>query len=298
MDEDELLLASEEGKKLTSKERRQLRNKVSARAFRSRRKEYIGQLEGEVAVKVQEANDLRVQNQQLREENTRLTDLTRMLLSSQAFSGFLQELSQSGLPPPNIQKNVQQPKPASTQPQPQVIKKDVPAAGSAQQMQHQQPQIGMALIPETHVDFSVLQPSNGWMNTLSTNDFQVYAVTELPQPPVLDMEGLSPKMTSNKDSSKQSKNVPQLSPRPSTDSIRSPAELNKIDDSIVLDPTTFSLYFPRSTSQVDLYYPKASAINEQLVESSNEDKMEVLKKMCCDLDDTCEKLAGFMAHMV
>ncbi|GAM91588.1 hypothetical protein ANO11243_096400 [Dothideomycetidae sp. 11243] len=39
MDEDERLLASEEGKKLSSKERRQLRNKVSARAFRSRRKD-------------------------------------------------------------------------------------------------------------------------------------------------------------------------------------------------------------------------------------------------------------------
>lgn len=38
MDADEKLLASEEGKKLSSKERRQLRNKVSARAFRSRRK--------------------------------------------------------------------------------------------------------------------------------------------------------------------------------------------------------------------------------------------------------------------
>ena len=38
MDEDERLLASEAGKKLSSKERRQLRNKVSARAFRSRRK--------------------------------------------------------------------------------------------------------------------------------------------------------------------------------------------------------------------------------------------------------------------
>lgn len=37
-DDDERLLNSEEGKKLTSKERRQLRNKVSARAFRSRRK--------------------------------------------------------------------------------------------------------------------------------------------------------------------------------------------------------------------------------------------------------------------
>merc|ERR1712169_41504 len=45
MVEDERLLASEEGKKLSSKERRQLRNKVSARAFRSRRKEYITQLE-------------------------------------------------------------------------------------------------------------------------------------------------------------------------------------------------------------------------------------------------------------
>jgi len=38
MDDDERLLASDEGKKLSSKERRQLRNKVSARAFRSRRK--------------------------------------------------------------------------------------------------------------------------------------------------------------------------------------------------------------------------------------------------------------------
>lgn len=38
MDEDERLLASEEGKNLTPGQRRQLRNKVSARAFRSRRK--------------------------------------------------------------------------------------------------------------------------------------------------------------------------------------------------------------------------------------------------------------------
>jgi len=44
MDEDERLLASEEGKKLTSKERRQLRNKVSARAFRSRRKGKNGRI--------------------------------------------------------------------------------------------------------------------------------------------------------------------------------------------------------------------------------------------------------------
>jgi hypothetical protein len=43
MDEDERLLNSEEGKKLSPKERRQLRNKVSARHFRKRRKgKHIG----------------------------------------------------------------------------------------------------------------------------------------------------------------------------------------------------------------------------------------------------------------
>ncbi|KZZ94059.1 bZIP transcription factor, bZIP-1 [Ascosphaera apis ARSEF 7405] len=106
MDEDERLLASEEGKKLSSKERRQLRNKVSARAFRSRRKEYIGQLEGEVAAKTNEANDLRMHNRALVEENARLTELTRMLLSAPQFASFLNEYSD--IPPPSQNQTQQQ----------------------------------------------------------------------------------------------------------------------------------------------------------------------------------------------
>merc|ERR1712230_262179 len=109
MDEDERLLASEEGKKLSSKERRQLRNKVSARAFRSRRKEYIGQLEGEIAVKVNENTDLRNQNRALMEENTRLSDLTRMLLSSPSFSGFLDTLASNPAAAQTAQAVQQQP---------------------------------------------------------------------------------------------------------------------------------------------------------------------------------------------
>jgi len=89
MDDDERLLASEEGKKLSSKERRQLRNKVSARAFRSRRKEYISQLEGELQVKTQEADELQFDNDALRAENAQLTDLARMLLSQPAFNKVL-----------------------------------------------------------------------------------------------------------------------------------------------------------------------------------------------------------------
>lgn len=93
MDEDERLLASEEGKKLSSKERRQLRNKVSARAFRSRRKEYIGQLEGEVAVKAQEVTTLKTENTALTEENARYRALIQTLLRHPSFTPFIEDLS-------------------------------------------------------------------------------------------------------------------------------------------------------------------------------------------------------------
>jgi len=93
MDEDERLLASEEGKKLSSKERRQLRNKVSARAFRSRRKEYIGQLESEVAGKATENVELRRKLNTVEAENKSLKDLTRMLLASPQFSSFLDQMN-------------------------------------------------------------------------------------------------------------------------------------------------------------------------------------------------------------
>ncbi|KAJ2626985.1 hypothetical protein H4R22_004598 [Coemansia sp. RSA 1290] len=66
-------------KNLTSKERRQLRNKISARNFRVRRKEYISNLEAEVRMHKEEADGLRRElsaskkdNVQLREELQRL----------------------------------------------------------------------------------------------------------------------------------------------------------------------------------------------------------------------------------
>ncbi|EMC92123.1 hypothetical protein BAUCODRAFT_276951 [Baudoinia panamericana UAMH 10762] len=115
MDEDERLLASEEGKKLSSKERRQLRNKVSARAFRSRRKEYIGQLEGELAHKTQECNDLRQQNVGLLQENDRYRGLIETLLRHPAFHPFINDLSKDpsvlGMPQSQMQAPPQQPAP-------------------------------------------------------------------------------------------------------------------------------------------------------------------------------------------
>ncbi|KAH8714220.1 hypothetical protein BGZ61DRAFT_448675 [Ilyonectria robusta] len=156
MDEDERLLASEEGKKLSSKERRQLRNKVSARAFRSRRKEYITQLEAEIANKVNENGDLRTQNRALMDENKRLSDLTRMLLSSPSFSNFLDHLSSN----PATMNQTPQLKAEAQQQQQAQQPKDVNPYGSQQSQQ----QIGMAMIPEQSMDFSMLSIDNSAYN--------------------------------------------------------------------------------------------------------------------------------------
>ncbi|KJZ71971.1 hypothetical protein HIM_08651 [Hirsutella minnesotensis 3608] len=186
MDEDERLLASEEGKKLSSKERRQLRNKVSARAFRSRRKEYITQLESEIASKVNENGDLRAQNRSLLEENKRLSDLTRMLLASPSFSNFLDHMSTN----PAAMSSAPQVK---VEPQTQVqgqtsIRKDVnPYSGQNSQQQ----QIGMAMIPEQPVDFSMLS-----IDSSANYIFQprVYVV-DTPELPAIDSSVLSGKTT-------------------------------------------------------------------------------------------------------
>ncbi|KAJ2008329.1 hypothetical protein H4R26_000272 [Coemansia thaxteri] len=61
-------------KSLSSKERRQLRNKISARNFRVRRKEYISNLEAEVRMHKEEADKLRSELAVSRKDNTMLRE--------------------------------------------------------------------------------------------------------------------------------------------------------------------------------------------------------------------------------
>lgn len=296
MDDDERLLNSEEGKKLTSKERRQLRNKVSARAFRSRRKEYITQLEAEVAAKNQEAAELRVQNRQLMEENTRLTDLTRMLLSSQSFSGFLQELSNSG-----VQQNTTSYQPAQSQPQPQVTRKDIPSHEAARQTQNHgnQMQVGMTFVPETHLDMSAFDGSSMWNSVLPSNDFQVFAVTELPEPPKIDFSHLSGKPDATKpvscEPSKQCAPCVSSHPIESSDKI---AEITiTVDASADLyDQPAVAISVPRELS---LTLAKAAVASEILSASNSSssthgNSWSELQNSIATLDDICDRLSEMM----
>ncbi|KAK4514604.1 uncharacterized protein ATC70_002203 [Mucor velutinosus] len=70
--EDDMHHSNSSLKQMTSKERRQLRNKISARNFRVRRKEYITQLEEKVSDHEKTIKDLKKENEKLRQANQEL----------------------------------------------------------------------------------------------------------------------------------------------------------------------------------------------------------------------------------
>ncbi|KAI9737616.1 MAG: hypothetical protein M1818_005620 [Claussenomyces sp. TS43310] len=310
MDEDERLLASEEGKKLSSKERRQLRNKVSARAFRSRRKEYIGQLEGEIAVKVNENSDLRSQNKALMEENTRLSDLTRMLLSSPSFSNFLDTLSAN---PTAVAP--QQQAPAEQRPvENQQIRKDV---NPYERQSNQNHQMHMAILPEHNMDFSMLDMTNE--GTFTYTQPQVFSVLELPEAPV-DISVLSGKPSDCVGQAFESEKIelPMVSCIPVIEQpVAEPvAEPTNIDDEEFDADPTFALFFdapvsasPTSQSQIELALtpvfggiaPEKSLARLDLVDAVDHDSicsaaLSRVERLCASLEDITVRLEAMTVN--
>lgn len=143
---------------------------VSSRLVLTHSTEYITQLEAEIAGKVTENGDLRAQNRALIDENKRLSDLTRMLLSSPSFSDFLERLSTNPAPASQPAPQVDQRQDARQAP------KDVNPYAAHQQVQRQQ--IGLAMLPEQNMDFSMV----GVDAEAYSYQPQVYAVLETPEP--------------------------------------------------------------------------------------------------------------------
>ena len=104
------------------------------------------------------------------EENKRLSDLTRMLLSSPSFSDLLNQMSTNPAAAPVPQQQQPEPQVQSQQGQQQEPPKDVNPY-SAQQQQ----QIGMAMIPEQTVDFSNLAMDGGEAFNLQPQVFSMEA---------------------------------------------------------------------------------------------------------------------------
>ena len=130
--------------------------------------------------------------------------MTRLLLSSPAFSTFLDELSSNGAPtlPSNStsaqqqQQSQQQPQQPQQQQKPQRTVKDVnPHSQPAKVEQQGDMQVNMTMIPETSMDFPGADAlAAGWGSGIDFGmNLQVFAVTDIPEGPAVDTAALSEK---------------------------------------------------------------------------------------------------------
>lgn len=320
MDPDEKLLASDEGKKLSSKERRQLRNKVSARAFRSRRKDYITQLEEAAAAKAQESEELQKENDALKAENRRMHDLTNLLLAAPQFKTYMDDMAQD----PAYAANALVPsQPSSTtQQQARAVRKDV----HPRQQYHQgDAHVGFAFLPETNMDLSALQINDSWgssMNVASSNNntSMIFSVTSIPEGPTIDVETMSGKSTNFMPSfaSDEAKDdLPIIERMPTLAELEEP--LTMVEDVVFdkLNPA-FALFMDQSAATAEstpaadayqvfgeLQLEKVFARVDLVVddESSSEDKevsaatMARFELICASMDAVSSRVACITSHL-
>ncbi|TID17768.1 hypothetical protein E2P81_ATG10743 [Venturia nashicola] len=289
MDEDERLLNSEE--------------------------EYIGQLEGEVQGKVNECNDLKMQNRALMEENARFRTLAEKLLAHAAFRPFLEELSHDPELAHSLSaisnSNHATPTPA-TQP-----KKDVASYNQPTQQYQQHQHVGMTMIPETQLDFSTLNlggnqwamPSNGMGQYLQPQVFTV-EVPEMKEP--VDVAALSGKSDDiiedfTSSSSEVKPECPAELELPTISSEQVEAEVEDVkytecafdenDPAFTLfatssmpSKTTGSATLEQSIEELAARIPTEKEGNFELVTSSDMYTTFSLEKSMARMDAACQKL--------
>lgn len=280
--------------------------------------EYITQLEGEVASKATENNELRIQNHTLAEENSRLTELTRMLLSSPHFSDVLNDLSTNGLPP-HFQTALQASQPqAQPQPQPAVsqtsipsnVATDAPQRAGQEFSAHQQQnyQVNMVMVPDNRMDTYAA----GWNSGIDMNytHAPVFAVLEVPEGPAVDLELLSGKSSNFVEPSSESSKleVPQIERPPlavsnSTDNIKGIADSTyELDES---DPS-FALFLDEVPSKsvpsfVSIQSEKPSQY-QLAVEPTSGDfaaaSVRNFERLCSSMDAAFERVCRITDHLL
>lgn len=172
------------------------------------------------------------------EENTRLSDLTRMLLSSPSFSGFLDTLSQNPAAAQTAQQ-VAQPRVEQQQAPQRQVRKDVNPYAAQQHMQQQQ--IGMTLIPEHNMDFSMLDLNSDGAYSYQP---QVFSVLSLPET-TIDTELLSGKSSNSFTaiaSDDEKVELPIVERAPESSVVEEPAKtVEVVDEEFDSDPA-FALF--------------------------------------------------------
>jgi bZIP-type transcription factor MBZ1 len=242
------------------------------------------------------------------EENTRLSDLTRMLLSSPSFSGFLDTLT------PNVAAAPQQAAPAPAEQAPvenRQIRKDINPYAAQQQMQNQR--INLALLPEQNMDFSMLDITGDGFNYQP----QVFSVLEMPEV-AIDTTVLSGKISNfvgaSFDSDDEKVKLPVIERMPVKEI--APIEIAPVvDEEFDADPT-FALFShatsakSQSESPLDLELtPIFGGIESEkalarieLVDAATTEVTEAIamarvERLCSSLDDVAARLEMMTLHL-
>lgn len=237
------------------------------------------------------------------EENTRLSDLTRMLLSSPSFSGFLDTLATNPAAAQTAQA-IQQPQ-QQIDPQRQIRKDVNPYAAQQQVQQH----VGMTMIPEQHMDFSMLD-----LNTDGQFSYQpqVFSVLSIPDA-VIDTGVLSGKGSNFSPLASDSEKVelPTVERAPVTESAVETTVA--IDEEFDNDPA-FALYANDCTpvtatvseAELDLTFLANLSLKQsqyELVverkvdESVSDAAMRKVERIAARADACLERLMGLTSHL-
>lgn len=159
--------------------------------------EYIGQLEGEIAEKSKECDQLKAQNRHQAEQIAQLTALTRSLLAHPAFATFAEDLSNDpSLLASTTSSSSGSTTPKQTETKQEILQKSNTQANQEQEAQQQPQQMQVNRMQQDSLDLSLLNLGSAHWNAPNAFNFQqpsVFAVLELPQPTEFPMKALSGK---------------------------------------------------------------------------------------------------------
>ena len=268
-------------------------------------------------------------------ENARLGDLTRMLLSSSAFSTFLADLSGTGAPNPVPELSQSQSHGSTSRSQPSAPRKDI----NPNQVAHRQPQtqgqnnshVGLNMIPEeSSFDYTATESANtGYTDNMDfvLYDAQVYAVTEVPQGPAVDtmlfanLHGKSSNFVGPCPSVDDAKDEPLAieSMPPSVGKMEMPEPIEPPSDDLDIDVSdpAFALFIEQPTSSTappsavapedrifgEIELEKAFGRVELIVENESNDSREVssatierFERLCSRLDAASARILAITPH--
>jgi hypothetical protein len=229
-----------------------------------------------------------------------------MLLSSPSFSGFLDTLATNPAAAQTAQAVQQPQQQVEQQQQPQrQVRKDVNPYAAQQQMQH----IGMTMIPEQAMDFSMLDLNND--STFSYQP-QVFSVLSMPET-VIDSKVLSGKASSfsSLTSDDEKVELPTVERMPVSETAK--VELPVIEDEEFDADPSYALFAsspaPTATKPAELDIDSLirnislKSSNYELVvvsevsEAVSDAAMRRVERLASDMDACVERLMGLTMHL-